>query len=108
VDISNHQYGRTIKYKIKAKWPEAHITEVRVSRETASYVYVGSFGSERREAKHCEFHEYYDTWEDAFLALKKNVDTRLFAANEQLRIAKELVSRVAALKKPERQENKPR
>jgi len=108
VDIANYQYGRTIKYKIKAKWPDAHIMEVRVSRETARFVYVGPFGSELRESKQCELHEYFDTWEEAFLALKKNVDARLSAAHEQLRIAKELASRVAAMSKPERQEIKPR
>jgi len=106
--MTNQQYGRTIKYKIKAKWPDAHIQEVRVARETARFVYVGPFGSELRESKHCEIHEYFDTWEDAFLALKKNVDARLLAAHEQLRIAKELASRVAAMSKPERQEIKPR
>lgn len=98
MDMTSQRHRRTIKYKINAKCPKALIEEVRVSRESANFVYVGNFGYEHREAKHCEDHEYHDTWEDAFFALTNVVNRRLMAAQEELRLAQELVNRVCALR----------
>lgn len=89
----------TIKYRINAKSPEALIEEVQVARESTNFMYVGTICNDRRLAKRSGYHEYHDTWDDAFFALTNAVTKRLMAAREELRAAKELVSRVAALKK---------
>lgn len=90
------------KYKIRGQFKEARIDEVQVLRETDKCVYFPSKRpriKEEREAKMSEWHEYYDTWEKAHEALKRDAEVRLSNARRALELAQSHAGNVRGMKR---------
>ena len=90
------------KYKVRGRYKEARIEEVQALRETEKCVYLPSNRrghTEEREAKVSEWHEYYDTWEDAHAALVKDAEQRLGNARRTLDLAQSHAGNVRGMRR---------
>lgn len=100
------------KYKIKGgRYPEAKIEEVEVLRETAQCVFVptnktkSNPNGERKELKHTEWAEHYDTWELAHAALTAKAEQQVAYARRTLELANSLAGNVNGMKRHNAQGN---
>lgn len=91
------------KYKINGRYPEAEIEEVEVLRETARCIFVpvnknkSNPAGERKELKMTDWAEHYDTWDDAYAALKEKVERKVAYASRELKLANSLAEKVKSM-----------
>jgi hypothetical protein len=93
----------TTKYRIEGGHPTAKIEEVDILRETEHCIFLRSDirrypTGERKELKKSEWHEYYDTWEDAHAALTAKAERRVANARRELEIANGFAGNVKGMR----------
>lgn len=73
--------------------PDAEIKEVYIERETESLVWING----RRNAKRSEYHNFYDTWQEAKDALQKCVQGRVDSLRQQLERANSALENIKGM-----------
>lgn len=93
------------KYKIAARHLKAEIEEVEVVRETEQCVFLPILPTKRntkgesKELKKSEWHEYFDTWEEAHAALTSKANEQVVGARRRLELANALAGNVKGMKR---------
>lgn len=79
------------------------IERVECIRETAACVYVASSraSGERREAKHSEFIQYHDSWDEARTHLLDKAQRKVDSIRLSLDSAKGKLGNIKGMKNPE-------
>lgn len=91
------------KYSIGGRFKQAEIVAVEVLRETALCVFLPTNRlrkTEQKELKRTEWREYYDTWEEAHVALMEDAERRLISARRALEAAQGYAGNVMGMRPP--------
>ena len=76
------------------------IEEIEIERETATSVWIKvSNGKDRRNSKKTEWHNYFDTWEEAKDFLLKNAERKVERFNVLLSKAEKELASIKALER---------
>jgi hypothetical protein len=86
-----------IWYRISARFPQAEITAHEYARSTDALLFDKRG---RRESKHTEWYEHYQTWEHAHTALVMKAGMAISRAETELRENRCLLEKINAMVKP--------
>jgi len=90
-----------MRYKYKRGGYREAIERVEITRESEKCVWEKVPRGEHRHNKHSRSEIYYDTWEEAYVALLEQTTSMFEHAKQRVIIAQETLDEVRAMQKPE-------